>query len=326
MKFNLLPSLKKTHRNATLVVLIATCRPNTEVLESLAKFGDIQIRESFTTRGVLQDLPGAHLVILDQVLVTSDTSREILDRTLEMSGIPVVSPQQFLAEAEEWLGRARLTSTRQITFLPSRQVNLINWSGGVGKTTLAIAICRRFVARTGLPAALLELSMGGSALHARISRDLPEFFAIATHKEEAALWYGISLYPMDGRTIEVLWSEDPEGVRRVLADIRRKHTLFVVDCFPGHPLFPELSKPAAGLVNLVVTSPRDDAVLQANRLMQEVPEPAHLVLNMAKNLADRAESGVSITLPYNEGWAQSADPRLADPLLGLVYSGWNRRK
>jgi cellulose biosynthesis protein BcsQ len=243
-----------------------------------------------------------------------------------MSGIPVVSPQQFQAEAEEWLGRARLTSTRQITFLPSRQVNLINWSGGVGKTTLAIAICRRFVARTGLPAALLELSMGGSALHARISRDLPEFFAIATHKEEAALWYGISLYPMDGRTIEVLWSEDPEGVRRVLADIRRKHTLFVVDCFPGHPLFPELSKPAAGLVNLVVTSPRDDAVLQANRLMQEVPEPAHLVLNMAKNLADRAESGVSVTLPYNEGWAQSADPRLADPLLGLVYSGWNRRK
>jgi hypothetical protein len=82
MKFNLLPSLKKTHRNATLVVLVATCRPNSEVLESLAKFGDIQIRESFTTRGVLQDLPGAHLVILDQVLITSDTSREILDRTL----------------------------------------------------------------------------------------------------------------------------------------------------------------------------------------------------------------------------------------------------
>lgn len=188
MKFNLFTSLKKSRQEATLVVLLATSQPNSEVLESLARLGDIQVRESFTTRGVLQRLPGAHLVILDEVLITPEVSREILDRTLEMSGIPVVSSGPFLSDAGEWIGRARLTSTRKITFLPPRQVNLVNWSGGVGKTTLAMAICRRFVARTGLPAALLELSMGGSALHARISRDLPEFFAIATHKEDAGLW------------------------------------------------------------------------------------------------------------------------------------------
>ena len=78
-------------------------------------------------------------------------------------------------------------------------------------------------------------------------------------------------------------------------------------------------------INLVVTSPRDDAVLQAQRLMTEISGTKHLVLNMTKSLADRAESGVAVTLPYNEGWAQSADSRLADPLLSLVYSGWNRR-
>ena len=137
-----------------------------------------------------------------------------------------------------------------------KTIAVINQKGGVGKTTLAMAICRRFVARTGLPAALLELSMGGSALHARISKDLPEFYTIATHKEESALWYGVSLYPMDGRAIDVLWNENPEGVRQILADIRHKHSLFVVDCFPGHPLFPEICGPAAGLVNLVVTTPR----------------------------------------------------------------------
>jgi cellulose biosynthesis protein BcsQ len=256
----------------------------------------------------------------------STTSQEVLDRALELSGIPVTCSQGFLSEPEEWLGRARLTSARQILFLPPRQVNLVNWSGGVGKTTLGMAISKRFVQRTGLPAALLELSMGGSALHARVSENLPEFFAIATHKADPAEWQGVNLYPMDGRTIDVLWSEDPQGVQRVLAEIRRKHTLFVVDCNPGHPLFPELSRSAPGLVNLVVTSPRDDAVLQAHRLMKEVPAPAHLVLNMARSLADRAESGVSVTLPFKEGWAQSADARLADPLLGLIYSGWNRRK
>jgi hypothetical protein len=78
----------------------------------------------------------------------------------------------------------------------------------------------------------------------------------------------------------------------------------------------------AETTNLVITSPRDDAVFQAHRLMAEIPGTHHLVLNMAKSLADRAESGVAIALPYNENWAISLDLRLADPLLSLVYSGW----
>ena len=142
------------------------------------------VREAFTTRGVLQGLPGVNLVVMDEVIELPDTSREVLGRSLELSRIPTTNPEAFLTEPEEWLGRARLAGTRQVTYLPARQVNLVNWSGGVGKTTLAMAICKRFVQRTGLPAALLELSMGGSALHARVSADLPEFFAIATNKAE----------------------------------------------------------------------------------------------------------------------------------------------
>jgi len=324
--FSFLNRRKSKENETDLVILMASSRPDPLILEALSERSDVKLREAFTTQGVLQQLPGTNLVVLDEVIAMSNTSYEVLERALELSGVPVTSPQGFLSEPEEWLGRARLTSTRQITFLPPRQVNLINWSGGVGKTTLAMAICKRFVQRTGLPAALLELSMGGSALHARVSENLPEFFAIATNKAEPAEWQGVSLYPMDGRTIDVLWSEDPQGVLQVLAKIRRKHTLFVVDCFPGHPLFPELSRSAPGLVNLIITSPRDDAVLQARRLMKEVPIPVHLVLNMARSLADRAESGVSVTLPFNENWALSGNARLADPLLGLVYSGWNRMK
>lgn len=331
MKFKL-SDLLKTNTEPSLVVLLGAEKPNQNVLDVLSKNSDLIVREAFTTRGVLQDLPGVHLVILDELISLADTSTEVLHRALEMSGIPVVSQEGFLADPNEWLGRARLTNAKRISFLPARQINLVNWSGGVGKTTLAMAICKRFVQRTGLPAALLELSMGGSALHARITPDLPEFFSIATHKEEPALWYGVSLYPMDGRTIDVLCprgvrseGEDPEGVRKVLAEIRRKHTLFVVDCFPGHPLFPELSKPMSGLVNLVVTSPRDDSIFQARRLMNEVSEPSHLVLNMTKSLADRTETGVSVVLPYNETWAQSSDPHLADPILELVYKGWKTK-
>ena len=324
MKF--LNRSKSSKGQGHLTILLASAHPEPALITYLAGREGVNLREAFTTRGVLEALPGTSLVVLDEVVVSPDTPHEVLVRTLETSGMPVTSPENFRAEPEEWLSRARLTSARQIYYLPPRQVNLMNWSGGVGKTTLSMAIGKRFVERTGLPAAILELSMGGSALHARISENLPEFFAIATAKAEPANWQGVSLYPMDGRTIDVLWSEDPEGVSRVLKEIRRKHTLFVVDCFPGHSLFPELSAASPGLVNLVVTSPRDDAVYQARRLMKEISQPAHLILNMANHLADRAESGVSVRLPHRESWAQSVDARLADPLLELVYSGWNRRK
>lgn len=47
---------------------------------------------------------------------------------------------------------------------------------------------------------------------------------------------------------------------------------------------------------------------------------------MIRGLADQAGTGVTTVLPYNEGWAQALDARLADPLLAMVYTGWNRRK
>jgi hypothetical protein len=176
-----------------------------------------------------------------------------------------------------------------------------------------------------LPAALLELSMGGCALHARVSADVPEFFTIATQNVPPARWHGVSLYPMDGRTADVMWSEEPERVLSVIAEIRRQHSLFVVDAFPGHPLFSQLSSEQPGRINLIVTSPRDDALLQAKRLADELGKGAQLVLNMARSLADRAGAQAAVVLPFKESWAAALDPRLADPLLDLIYSGWSRR-
>ena len=325
MKLNI-QNLLKGHRDSGLIVLLGAVQPDQNVLKTLSEIPNLAVREAFTTRGVLQNLSGVHLVILGELISSPDVSNAVMQSTLDRSGIPFVSQAGFLADPEEWLGRARLTSAKQISFLPARQLNLMSWSGGVGKTTLAMATCKYFAQNTGLPTALLELSLAGSALQARLSPDLPEFYAIATHKEAPALWNGVSLYPMDGRTFDVLWSEDPQGIRAILAEIQQKHTLFVVDCFPGHPLFAELTKPKAGLVNVVIATPRDDTIFQARRLLNEIPEPKHLIMNMTKSVVDRTESGISAILPYNESWAQSLDPRLADPLLELVYSGWKRRK
>ena len=325
MKSNPLHLFHRRKPAGDLVVLLADSHPDPALLETLAKVPSLALRESFSTQGALQNLPGANLVILGEVVPLPGLSTEILTKTLDASEIPVVSVAEFLEQPDEWLSRARLAGARQVTILPVRQVNLVNWSGGVGKTTLAMAICKRFVERTSLPAALLELGMGGCALQARVSEEIPEFFALSTQNAPAARWHGVSLYPMDGRTAEVMWAEEPERVLRFIAQIRKQHTLLVVDAFPGHTLFSELSSPQPDRLNLIVASPRDDTLLQARRLQEELGKEAQIVLNMARSLADQAGTQAAVTLPFKEAWAAALDSRLADPLLDLVYPGWSRR-
>jgi len=322
-----IPALHKNERRDNqLVVLLAAADPNPAILQLLSQEQNIRLKEAFTTQGLIQELPETNLVIRGSLIEVSAISHDLVQRTLEMSRLPVVSIEEFLAAPEEWIGRARLSSATKLSFLPPKQLNIVNWSGGVGKTTLAMTVCKRFVDQTGLPAALLELSMGGSALQARISPELPEFFTIATGKAEPATWNGVNLYPMDGRSMEVLWGDDPVKVQEFVSNIRKKHTLFVVDCFPGHPLFPFLNGASSAAISIVTTTPRNDAVMQAKRLLKEVAQPAYLVMNMTRSLADQAGAGADLSLPYNERWAEGLDARLADPLLALVYPGWNGRK
>lgn len=325
MNFNLSQILSPRKRQKDLNVLLAARQPDQKLLDVLANCPMVTLREAFTTQGVLQNLVGVNLVILGEVMPMTGLSADVLTRTLETSGIPVTSAQDFLERPDEWMAQARLTSARQVTILPSRQINLVNWSGGVGKTTLAMAICKRFVERTSLPAALLELGMGGCALHARVSADVPEFFAIATQNVPPARWHGVSLYPMDGRTADVMWSEEPDRVLSVIDETRKQHTLLVVDANPAHPLFSQISTTQPGRINLIVSSPRDDALLQAKRLADELGEHAQLVLNMTRSLTDRAGAQAAVTLPFNETWANTLDPRLSDPILELIYPGWSRR-
>lgn len=317
---------RKKDKNAqTLYVLVADQNPSLEVLNLLARQSQVEVREAFTTRGLLAALSGANLVIVGSLILSEGVSREILSSTLDRAQVPVVSPEDFLQQPEDWLARGRLVHQRQVQYLPPRQVNLVNWAGGVGKTTLAMAVTRRFSRSTGLPVALLELSLGGSALHARISPDLPGFYDIATGQAKPGQWEGVDLYPMDGRSIQVLLDQEPERVQQVLADIQRQHTLFVVDAFPGHPLWPGLNPDQAHVFTIIVTSPRDDAVLQARQLKADLGRRSLVCLNMARGLADRVESGVDIFLPYKESWALSQDRRLADPLLAQVYPGWRSK-
>jgi hypothetical protein len=305
------------------IVLHAALHPDPAVLDILQQHPNILVREAYSVQGALQNLQNVQLVIIDSLYTTPDTSIDLLQQILDGNHIPHISQQDFLARPEEWLSQVQITETRSIHFLPPRQVNLVNWAGGVGKTTLALAMARRFVEQTGLPTVLIELSLGPGSLQVLTSIPLPDFFDIFTRKAEPGTWQGVKMIPMDGRAFEVAWTDDRAGVLNFFQEVRRQHILTVVDGHPAHPLFSEILAPSHGSISLVISTPRPDTLHQGRCLFQGLPDPKYWIVNQSNSVVDSVEEGITLRLPFRESWAASMDPHLADPLLALLYQGWS---
>ena len=58
---------RKDRNEKSISILVASSTPNPEVLQTLASQNGFLLREAFTTKGVLQELPGVNLVICDSV-------------------------------------------------------------------------------------------------------------------------------------------------------------------------------------------------------------------------------------------------------------------
>ncbi len=297
-----------------------------------------QTQEAITTRGVLDALstnPVLIVIDLPDLIETSDFPRAALAASLESvqaDGIPVVSGSTFLQEQEQIISAALLqTGTKTaIRFLTARTILIANYCGGVGKTTLAMAMTKRFKAASGLGTALLEFGLGGSAFNARLGGERPSLYEVVTQGAEPESWLGVDLYPLDGRAASVLTGESERTIQALDAIIRQ-HTLTVIDAFPGYGLWPHLLNRATDI--LVVTDPRPDALAQTESLLQDLrisletlnPQPRiHLILNRVRTLGEKiAMNGqVHLSLPFDERKAQRYDPQLADPLLERLYPGW----
>ena len=301
-----------------------------------------QIREAFSTRGVIQalaDRPALMVVDLEGLLESGDFPRPALAASLESiqgDGIPVVNSSVFLVESEQLVSAALMQKSRQtaVRFLPSSTVLVANYCGGVGKTTLAMALTKRFQTASGLGTALLEMGIGGSAFNARLGGERPSLYTIATQNAEPDRWSGVDLYPLDGREAQVL-ADDAERTLDALDDIIQAHTLVVIDAFPTNPIWPHLLNRATDI--LVVTSPRPDSVAQTESMLRDLstsletiqPKPSiHLVLNMVRSWSEKLPfSGqVDINLSFDERKAERYHPDLADPVLERLYPGWMKQQ
>jgi MinD-like ATPase involved in chromosome partitioning or flagellar assembly len=318
---------RKPSQSDKLIVLLAAKNPNPELVDVLARRGEIIMRETFTTRGVIRGLPDADLVVLGDVIPLWDVDLSLMQNTLEVTGIPVTTPDQMLLQPEEWISTARLANRKKLQYLPARFVLVGGWAGGVGKSCLALAMAKRFRERN-LPTAVLEASEGGSYLVSRLGPQLHSMYDVLTGEDTASDWQGVKLYPIDHRASQVL-AEDPR-LPDFLAGLKRGYTLVIVDASPSHPFWPRLLDLATNI--LVVTAPREESLFQAETLLREL-EPMRaskpdlkvsLIMNMVRSLGERiGMSGmVAASIPYNERWASQLDPRIADPILNLLYPGW----
>jgi Mrp family chromosome partitioning ATPase len=318
---------RKPSQGDKLIVLLASKNPDPKLVELLALRQEIVMRETFTTRGVIRGLPDADLVVLGDVIPLWDVDLSLMQNTLECTHIPVTTPEQMLAQPEELISTARLANRKKLQYLPARFVLVGGWAGGVGKSCLALAVAKRFRERN-LPTAFLEASEGGSFLVSRLGPQLHSLYDVLTGEETATEWEGVKLHPIDHRASQIL--ADDERMPVFLEGLKRGYTMVVVDASPSHPFWPRLLDLATNI--LVITAPREESLFQAETLLKELepvrasrPElKVHLIMNMVRSLGERiGMSGmVAASIPYNERWAAQLDPRLADPILNLLYPGW----
>jgi len=313
------------------VILLAT-----RSAEVIANFpaDQFQVLEASTTLGIanaIQQNPALIIADLNTVLEAGELSVEVLRTTLD--GLPqraVITSAQFLATPQQYIGETLMASGKRtgIRFLPPHVVMVTNYCGGVGKTTLSLALAQAFQKGSRLPAAVIEAGVGGSSLHARIGAHT-SLYDVVTQSAEARKWSGISVYPCDTWEAESLAADN--RIQAALKDIIRANTVTVFDTFPTNPLWKWIVEMTTDII--IVATPRPDALAQAEvalrRLADETatlqPKPrTHLVLNQVRTLGEQISmtGQASALIKFDPRRAEALDGNLATPLLGLLYPGW----
>lgn len=305
-------------RSPRVTVLVATrSRLALEVLDAAAGDLDLERREALSTEGLYQELPGAHLVIVDLHGLTESPgmSRDRLAQVLGEGDVAVVDGQAFAQDPQTWLDQARAASGLS-SALPARTVAFTGLSGGVGKTTLSLSLAKTFRQETGLTVALIELSSGPSGLLALVGdEEMAHLYEIVTQGRDGPTWGGVTLVPMDWPTARLL---DVEQVEAAWHSLQEQHVLTIFDAPAYHPLFPSVDELADQII--AVTDGRPDALASATHLVQQ---RGHLLLNRAGMAAQLTlDQKPAARLPDVGGSAQNFPPRLGKRLMPVVYPGW----
>lgn len=273
-------------------VLVAT--KDLAVFDALQGITGLEYEEALFTGQIYEALPGAQLIIVDfDDLVEHPYSVGMLRGILSDSDVPFVSSEEFLAEPDSWLMEARRLGGEATDLPTKRTVAFVSYSGGVGKTVLAMDTAAHFARRSELPVSLLEFTYGESAISALVGQSIPALFELATQPDvDPSLWNDVTMVPMDydnSRDLSI------QLLGKYLKDVMREHVLTVIDAHWPHALIGSVRDEIDRWY--VVATPRPDAVENAEKLAAELGPTASVILNQKGGMVDSlALSGIERAL------------------------------
>lgn len=273
-------------------VLVAT--RDLSVFDALQGLSGLEYDEALFTGQIYESLPGAQLIIVDfDDLVEHPYSVGMLRGLLAESDVPFVSSEEFLAEPDSWLMEARRLGGEATDLPTKRNIAFVSYSGGVGKTVLALDTAVHFARRAQLPVCMIEFAYGESAVSALVGANVPALFELATQPDvEPMVWNEVTLVPMDydnSRDLSI------QLLGKYLKDVMREHVLTVIDARWPHALIGAVRDDIDRWY--VVGTPRPDAVENAEKLAAELGPKANIILNRKGGVVDSlALSGVDRAL------------------------------
>ena len=308
------------NRKQTLVVVVATRAAGViPALEEAATHLEkvrLEQREAISAAGTYQNLKGAHLVVVDTSdLVGTEQEHSRLAIALEDSPhLIVVEGRTFVLNAQGYLEQA-VAVTGLGEMLPPRSVAFTSLSGGVGRTTLALATARAFREATHLPAAVVELSPGPSALYALTGAEgVSGIYQVIEQGNKFPVWHDITLAGMNWELARLL---SEEKITALWQTLLQKHVFVVFDAPAWHPLFAQVTAETF----FVLSNDRLDAQVSAAGLLERLlqnGQAAQVGLNRA-GVAGRLSLPVKAAFDLKTArnvW------KLGTPILKVIYPGW----
>ena len=304
-------------------VLVAS--KSVSVFETLRAMPDIEVEPALTTEEIAEVIPSAQLVLIDFEDVVEypydiGMIQAFLAEAQETRGLAWTRSADFLADPDDWLQQA--SRARGGPRLPDKlTVGFVSYSGGVGRTSLALDMSLHFARRAQRPVLLLEFVYGTSALAALTGLEMPFLYDLASKIDlQPAVFKGVTLVPMDYENCRML---PPEEFGKYFKRQMANHVLTVVDAVWPHGLIRSIHDDVDQW--LIVATPRLDAVENAKKLQLELGARATTVFNQKRGAGDSlALAGMErgLDLPYVnrvDEWSG----RLGRELLNFVYgSAW----
>jgi hypothetical protein len=299
------------------------------VFEAMRGARDVEIVSALDTGSIYEAIPSTQLAIVDYGdLIAHPFSKEFLESLVESAKprLRLCSSAEFINAPGNYL-EAKSLRRRSLPFPSRKVIAFTSYSGGTGKTSLALDTAMHFAKCTAdvlpLPTAVVEFTYGNSAFQALLGDEQPCLYHLVTEPDQRPQQVrGVTLYPMDYEGVRLLSTDQ---IARYLRSQIASHVLTVIDTSWPHGLVSSIESEVD--LWIVVTTPRVDAVENARRLREELgheygEQKAIVAVNQAGGLmTSLALAGTphELEIPSIQQDDLFAEGRLGRLVLGYVY-------